>query len=105
MERGTEWEQQALKREWDTMVRERKLATQFALGMTFLFGSLPLLVMGLAYPFEICSLPLYAGGKECMQTSMGAGTQVLLLSLGVTFPLLGAILCRRARNHYGGRAG
>lgn len=52
MERGTEWEHEAVRRRWATLERQRRLATRLVVGVTSLFLGVTILLVTI--PSEAC---------------------------------------------------
>lgn len=82
MERGTEWEQQAVRERWNAMERSHAVGTRLLGGLVLILGGLLLLL--LAVSNEVCFITARGGVINCAPMTVPP--------LGLVFAFLGVIV-------------
>ena len=93
MERGTDWELEALRERWDAMERDRELADRLVYGMALLGTGVLLLL--LSVPARVCDHGDGVAGTICTAVEKPAVAEAILVILGVATLVGGSWLCWR----------
>ena len=96
MERGADWEREALRREWAAIERRRALAGRLAAGVALVLGGLVVLLLGLALPAEACLHGDGIAGARCVVDDVGPLVRAGVVLAGAALAVVGAWLCREA---------
>lgn len=67
MERGTEWEREAIRERWEAMERKQALTTRLLWGLTLAGGGFILLLLALSR--DVCRYTIGGGKIRCTQVA------------------------------------
>lgn len=78
MERGTEWEREAVRRRWTDLERTRRAATRLRAGLFLVFSGVTLLLVALATEACIHVGPWFHGCTEVVSRTVAVGLGLLV---------------------------
>lgn len=84
MERGTDWEREAVRRRWQALEEQRRATDRFLRGLLATVGGL--LLLFLAGAREACSFTVGGAAAEC--TTVGSGEAVVAMGLVGTLAIV-----------------
>jgi len=90
MERGTEWEQQAVRERWTAMERKRATVTRLLSGLMAIGGAIVLLLLAAAT--EVCFTTVRGGIVGCTPVTQSV-VAILMGLLGVVTLSAGVWAC------------
>ncbi|WP_255195102.1 hypothetical protein [Halorarius litoreus] len=83
MERGTDEELAAVRREWRALERQRRVATHLLYGLTLLFGGLSVLLFLTVQPQEWCLYSYSPQPDSCTTVRLGTVFRAVLVGLAL----------------------